>query len=264
MFAQLQVYKLRYFLEITYNGTPYHGWQRQPNALTVQEEIEHALSTLLRKELTIMGAGRTDAGVHAKQLYAHFDFDKSWNVQDLKQLQYRLNQFLSKHIAILSINRVNDDAHARFDAISRSYEYHIVLQKNPFKIDNAWFLQQEIDVAAMNEAVQELIGQKDFKCFSRSNTDVKTYICDVTDANWKKEHNQLIFFISADRFLRNMVRAVVGTLLEIGLGKQNKNYLIDVLKSQDRSKAGPSAPAHGLYLTQVSYPKEIFKNYGNN
>ncbi|MEH6407181.1 MAG: tRNA pseudouridine(38-40) synthase TruA [Leeuwenhoekiella sp.] len=249
---------MRYFIEIAYDGLPYHGWQRQPNGNSVQEEIENAFSTILRTKINIVGAGRTDAGVHAKQLFAHFDIEQNWSVQDCHQFTYRLNRFLPATIAIKKITAVSPDAHARFDATSRSYEYHVSLAKNPFNIEHAYYVQQKIDISAMNEAAILLIGCKDFKCFSRSNTDVKTYICDVTEAFWEVRGDELIFRITANRFLRNMVRAVVGTLLDVGKGKEDKNHIKLVLASKDRGAAGTSAPAHGLYLVSVKYPEEIF------
>lgn len=245
---------LRYFLEIAYNGEPYHGWQRQPNASSVQQEIEKALSTLLRSKITITGAGRTDTGVHAKQLFAHFDHK---NI-DCNQLQFRLNRFLPAAIAINTIVAVQPEAHSRFDALERSYEYHIVRSKDPFAVGKAYLMEKPLDLDAMEKATRILLGKQDFKCFSRSKTDVKTYICDIRHALWITDENYLIFSISADRFLRNMVRAIVGTLLDIGLGKMNVKQLESVLKSRSRSNAGPSVPGHGLYLTAVRYPQSIF------
>ncbi|MDH7444718.1 tRNA pseudouridine(38-40) synthase TruA [Aquimarina sp. 2201CG14-23] len=246
---------MRYFLELSYNGTPYHGWQRQPNAITVQEVLEKSLSILLRVKTDVVGAGRTDTGVHAKQIMAHFDSEE---VLDVVQFKYKLNSILPSEIAIQKIDKVQEDAHARFDAISRSYEYIITLSKNPFKIHNAYFVKKELDVDLMNEAAKILLNYTSFKCFSKSKTDVKTYNCNITEAIWEMNGDVLVFRISANRFLRNMVRAIVGTLLEIGEHKLNLNDLIDIIHSEDRSKAGYSVPAHGLYLTEVQYPKTIY------
>lgn len=245
---------MRYFIELAYNGKNYHGWQIQPDAITVQEVLEKALSTLLRKELQVVGAGRTDAGVHAKQLFAHFDFDE---IEGLSDLHFKLNSFLPKDISIQNIFRVKEDAHARFNAIEREYEYIISLRKNPFTEDFAHLIHHHPNIDLMNEAANVLLNYKDFQCFSRTNTDVKTYFCDVKKAFWKIENSQLIFTISADRFLRNMVRAIVGTLLNVGYGKTSLEEFHEILKSKNRSKAGASAPSKGLYLTKVVYPESI-------
>ena len=245
---------MRYFIDIAYNGTAYCGWQNQPNALAVQEVLEKALSTLLGVEIAVTGAGRTDAGVHAKQLFAHFDAEE---MEDIQNLLHRLNSFLPKDISVQDIFRVKDDAHARFDAEAREYEYHITLKKNPFVEGLAYLVNNEPDVSKMNEAAQSLLKYQDFQCFSRSKTDVKTYYCTITKAHWERKENLLIFTISANRFLRNMVRAIVGTLLEIGYGKLTLEDFHKIIESKNRSNAGASAPAHGLYLTKVVYPESI-------
>ena len=234
----------------------YHGWQVQVNEVSVQEIIEKALSVMLREAISVLGCGRTDAGVHASQFYLHFD---SRQRLDKEKLKFRLNSFLPKDIAIFRILSVKDDAHARFDAVSRSYEYRISLEKNVFNVDFSLQLHDEnIDVGKMNEAADLLLKYKDFKCFSRSKTDVKTYECTITKAVWKQEGNHLVFYITANRFLRNMVRAVVGTLLEVGQNKKSLDEFIKVIESRDRTKAGASVKAKGLFLTRVDYPKEIF------
>jgi tRNA pseudouridine38-40 synthase len=247
---------LRYFIEIAYNGKNYHGWQFQPDAISVQEVLERTLSTLLRKEIKVMGAGRTDTGVHARQLFAHFDHE---GIDDLTDLIFRLNSFLPKDISVATIFEVKANAHARFDAIERQYKYVISYKKDPFSEDFAYFIHQKPDLKLLNEAANILLNYKDFQCFSRSNTDVKTYNCKVKKAVWDEKDSQLIFTISADRFLRNMVRAIVGTLLDIGFKKTSIPQFHEIIKSKDRSKAGASAPAHGLYLTKVIYPKTIFE-----
>ncbi|AXT56352.1 tRNA pseudouridine(38-40) synthase TruA [Aquimarina sp. MMG015] len=246
---------MRYFLELSYNGTPYHGWQRQPNAISVQEVLENSLSLLLKSKIDIVGAGRTDAGVHAKQIMAHFDNEDEL---DVVQFRYKLNSLLPKEISIKEVSLVSDDAHARFDAISRSYEYFVTLYKDPFSIDSAYYLKKELDVDLMNEAAKLLLNYTSFKCFSKSKTDVKTYNCTITRAVWEMNDNKLIFKISANRFLRNMVRAIVGTLIEIGEHKLGLEDLERIIKSENRSEAGYSVPAHGLYLTEVQYPKTIY------
>lgn len=246
---------LRYFIEIAFNGKNYHGWQIQPDAASVQQTLEETLSTLLRKKIDIVGAGRTDAGVHAKQLFAHFDFAEAI---DKKELCYKLNSFLPKDIVVKSIVPVKEDAHARFHALSRTYEYHICLEKDPFATDFSYQLHQVPDLEKMNEAAKILLNYNDFQSFSKSKTDVKTYHCIITFAEWKLTNKKLVFTITADRFLRNMVRAIVGTLLEIGLGKRDINDLHRIIQSKNRSEAGTSAPAEGLFLTRVEYPNELF------
>lgn len=245
---------MRYFIELSYFGKEYHGWQNQPNSISVQEVLEKNLSRLLRSEIGIVGAGRTDAGVHARQMYAHFDSPQEL---DTSALNYKLNSMLPKDIAIEEIFRVRDDAHARFDAVSRSYEYHLIQQKNAFVQDFAWYLKHSLDIGKMNEAAAILREYINFKCFSRSRTDVRTYNCRIDHAEWVKKDHLLVFHITADRFLRNMVRAIVGTLIDIGKGKYQVSHMHKIIKSKDRGEAGPSVPAHGLYLTGIEYPENI-------
>jgi tRNA pseudouridine38-40 synthase len=245
---------VRYFLDIAYNGKNYFGWQRQPNAISVQEVLEEALSLLLGTAISVTGAGRTDTGVHARQLMVHFDFEE---ITDGEHLMYRLNSYLPKDIAVKELFRVRDDAHARFDATAREYEYWISLKKDPFLEGLAYYTHAVPDLEKMNQAAEILFDYVDFQCFSRSKTDVKTYHCSIKKAHWSRKNDVLIFTVSADRFLRNMVRAIVGTLLEIGYGKLNLLDFHAILKSKDRSNAGASAPAHGLYLTKVNYPPNL-------
>lgn len=242
---------MRYFLELAFSGKAYHGWQRQPNAASVQEEVEKALRILTQEDREITGAGRTDAGVHALQLFAHFDTGEIVE----EELMFRLNSLLPSDIAVNSLFQVPDDAHARFDALSRTYEYHIIQKKDPFLKDTAFYVKRELDLNSMNKAAEILLEYTGFKSFSRSRTDVRTYNCKLEKAIWEKKDQGLIFTIKADRFLRNMVRAVVGTLLEIGLGKMEVEDLHSIIKSESRSEAGASVPAHGLFLTKVEYPK---------
>jgi len=242
---------LRYFLEFAYKGTNYHGWQYQPNAITVQETLTKALSIILKTEIELVGAGRTDSGVHAKQMFAHFDC----NVEiDIPYLSHKLNSFLPKDIAILNIHKVHDEAHARFDATKRTYEYHIHTQKNAFESDDSWYNLNNLNIEIMNDACKILFNYIDFECFSKVHTDVNTFNCKIFEANWKQIDNRLVFTISADRFLRNMVRAIVGTMINIGLEKVSLDDFIQIIESKDRNKAGFSVPAHGLYLTKVEYP----------
>lgn len=246
---------MRYFIRFSYVGKAYHGWQNQPNAITVQEVLEKALSTLLRQQIEVVGAGRTDAGVHAKEMFAHFDV---LAIEDTEALVYRLNAFLPEDIAIETISKVGQDAHARFDAVERAYEYWLVPNKNPFYSDFAHCIRQPLDIEAMNKAAQFLLKHTDFECFSKSNTDVKTFVCDIRQAFWEEQDEKWVFTITADRFLRNMVRAIVGTLLDVGLGKMKPEEINAIIASKSRSKAGVSVPAKGLYLTKVLYPKTIF------
>ena len=248
---------LRYFIELSYHGKMYHGWQIQPNENSVQETIEKALSILLRDEITVVGCGRTDTGVHASQFFLHFDINKAI---DKEKLKFRLNSFLPKDIAIFQIIEVNDTAHARFDAIARSYVYRISVEKNVFLTDSSLQMSNtNLNVKMMNEAAKLLLNYKDFKCFSRSKTDVRTYDCDISQAFWKKEDKLLVFYVTADRFLRNMVRAMVGTLLKVGQLEMSLDDFVAVIESRDRTKAGASVKAKGLFLSKVDYPEEIFK-----
>ena len=246
---------MRYFLEISYNGTPYHGWQRQPNAISIQQVLEQSLTTLLQNNTSIVGAGRTDAGVHAKKMIAHFDSQKA--IETLLLVR-KLNSILPLHIAVHNILNVQPEAHARFDATKRAYKYYITLTKDPFLTNQAYYIKRTLNVDAMVDATKILLKHRDFKCFSKSKTDVKTYHCHITEAYWQRDNDQLIFNIVADRFLRNMVRAIVGTLLEVGMHKIKVEDVTRIIKSRDRSQAGYSVPAHGLYLTEVEYPTSIF------
>lgn len=243
----------RYFLKLSYDGTNYHGWQIQKNAHSVQAEIENALGTLTQSKVEIVGAGRTDTGVHAKEIFAHMD------ITELPEnFMGRLNTVLPKDIAIDSIQKVKADAHARFSAESRSYEYLISNKKDVFLQDYAHFMFRDLDVDKMNLAAKALLSEQDFTCFSKVHTQTKTNICSITHAEWIQQEHLLIFKITANRFLRNMVRAIVGSLLEIGLGKWEVEQINTIIASKDRSKAGFSVPAKGLYLTSVKYPKDVF------
>ncbi|NQW36232.1 MAG: tRNA pseudouridine(38-40) synthase TruA [Flavobacteriales bacterium] len=247
---------MRYFIKLAYKGTDFHGWQLQPNALSVQQVVQEALQMLLKEPITILGAGRTDAGVHASQFFAHFDFDKVLNTDDLV---LRLNAIFPDSVVVYTIFKVSDNAHARFDALSRTYEYRIFLGRDPFLTDTVWQLyHQQLNVEAMNKAASYLFDYADFKCFSKSKTDVKTYNCKITEAHWEQKDAHLTFTITADRFLRNMVRAVVGTLIDIGLGKNTPETMKAVIESRNRQKAGFSVPAKGLFLTKIIYPNNIF------
>jgi tRNA pseudouridine38-40 synthase len=247
----------RYFVELAYLGTNYCGWQIQPNANTVQAELEKALSTILRHEVSTLGAGRTDTGVHASFFVAHFD-SQMINLQWDQKLLVSLNEILPRDIAIKEIVAVTPDAHARFSALSRTYEYHISRYKNPFSVETAWLYKAPLDVDAMKRAASKLLTYTDFTSFSKLGSDVKTNNCRVYTAMWEVQEQELVFTIRADRFLRNMVRAIVGTLVDVGRGKIAEADFVKIIEAKDRSLAGTSAPAEGLFLTSIEYPVNIF------
>tara|TARA_B100001093_G_scaffold76870_1_gene67851 strand:+ start:481 stop:1236 length:756 start_codon:yes stop_codon:yes gene_type:complete len=250
---------LRYFIEISYLGTGYHGWQIQPNAITIQEVLENCMSKILNSKIKLIGAGRTDSGVHANQMFAHFDFNSK--IINTNELIYKLNSFLPKKIVINDLIMVKNDAHARFDAISRSYEYHITNKKNPFQINKIYFFKNSLDLKKMNLCSDILFDYNDFKCFSKSKSDVKTYNCNILYAKWEIINEAFVFKIKADRFLRNMVRAIVGTLIEVGLDKISQEEFESIVKKRDRNLAGYSVPAHALFLKKIEYNwVEILKN----
>lgn len=246
----------RYFIYLAYDGTAYHGWQIQPNGDSVQAQLMKALSTLLRKDVEVVGAGRTDAGVHAALMVAHFDSDERW---DTSHLSDKLNRLLPPDISVSKIREVRPDAHARFDATSRTYKYYVTTVKYPFNRRYACRLFQKPDFERMNEAARALFEYTDFTSFSKLHTDVKTNNCRIMKAEWTQEDEYTwVFTIQADRFLRNMVRAVVGTLLEVGRGKLTLEGFRRVIETKDRCKAGSSAPGHALFLTDVTYPDALF------
>ncbi len=246
---------MRYFIELAYNGNRYHGWQYQPDAATVQESLEKSLSAITQETIPVVGAGRTDTGVHATQYFAHFDAEE---ISDKKELIYKLNSILPSDIAVYDILKVAPEAHARFDAESRSYKYYVIQQKDPFLNERSHFIKNELDIEIMNRCAESLKNYEDFKCFSKSRTDVRTYNCRIIQSYWEKQDRLLVFHITADRFLRNMVRAIVGTLLEIGVKKLPEEALQEIIKSRDRQKAGTSVPAKALFLTGIKYPESIF------
>lgn len=249
---------MRYFLKLAYNGKAYHGWQIQPNAFTVQEHLNKQLSTLLREDINIVGAGRTDTGVHAKEMFAHFDLAQK--IDDVPAILNRLNKMLSPHTVVSDLFLVAEDAHARFDATERTYQYYINRVRNPFYHDLAANIFYPLDFGLMQQAAQVLCYKGDFSSFSKSKTQTKTNICEIREAFWEQNEKQWVFQISADRFLRNMVRAIVGSLLEVGKGKMSIMEFEAMIKAQDRRLAGESVPAQGLYLTRVKYPAEILKH----
>ena len=241
---------MRYFIELSYKGTNYHGWQIQPDASSVQEEITKALATILQEKILLVGAGRTDAGVHASQMFAHVDTVKKLS----NNYVHKLNAILPNDIVIKSIKEVSDETHARFDAVSRTYEYRILLGRDPFLLETTWQLHQKnLQIEKMNEAANLLFKYEDFESFSKVKTDVNTFNCTIMKAVWTLEDKHLIFHIKANRFLRNMVRAIVGTLIEVGLGKKTVEDFRKIIESKKRSEAGLSVPAKGLFLTEVCY-----------
>jgi tRNA pseudouridine38-40 synthase len=246
--------KQRYFIELAYDGSSYHGWQIQPNAISVQEVLNKALATILREQVETIGCGRTDTGVHARQLYAHFDNQSlAHTQQSLVKIVDSLNAILPETIAVKRIVSIHADAHARFDAVSRSYEYHVHFEKDPFKINQSWQLRDKPDIALMNVAAKIIMEYTDFSCFSKSNTQTFTNNCKITRAEWVYSDHCLVFHISADRFLRNMVRAIVGTLMQVGKKEIAPEEVRAIIESKNRGNAGTSVPASGLYLTEVKY-----------
>ena len=260
--------KQRYFIELAYDGTNYHGWQIQQNAVSVQELLNKALATILRQPVETTGCGRTDTGVHAREFFAHLDVevhsqltmdDSQINNHGLSTIDYALkvrglNSLLPPDIGIKNIIPVHEDAHARFDATLRSYQYHIHFQKDPFLHGHSWLVRDVPDIILMNQAATIIMEYTDFSCFSKSNTQVKTNNCKITRAEWVKTEQGIVFHISADRFLRNMVRAIVGTLIMVGKREIGPEVVRTIIESKNRSNAGTSVPACGLYLTEVKYP----------
>jgi len=242
---------MRYFIQLSYDGEAYHGWQVQPNGRSVQQTLQEALSTLLRTPMEVVGAGRTDAGVHARMMFAHFDFPTEI---DGAQLAYKLNKILPHDIAVQAVTLVADDLHARFSATSRTYHYFLHLHKSPFLRRYSWQLYGNLDFAKMNEAAQTLLEYEDFTSFSKTNTDTKTNLCHVTEAMWEElQPGEWRFTITANRFLRNMVRAIVGTLVEVGRGRLSVADFRRVIELRNRCSAGESVPAHGLFLVKINY-----------
>jgi tRNA pseudouridine38-40 synthase len=247
----------RYFIYIAFKGTSYHGWQIQPNSVTVQKILVNALSTILNERISATGAGRTDSGVHASVFCAHFN-SVTPNLDLNKRLIFRLNRFLPGDISVTRLVKVRAETHARFSAVSRTYRYNISKIKDPFAGDSEWFLHGKIDVKLMNDACRLLLKHDDFTSFSKLHTDVKTNICRILHAEWTETDEKIIFTIKADRFLRNMVRAIVGTMAELGKGKITLQEFDEIILAKDRCRAGRSAPAKGLFLIDIEYPEEIF------
>lgn len=249
----------RYFIYLAYDGTNYHGWQIQPNGISVQECLMKALATFLRRDTEVIGAGRTDAGVHASLMVAHFDYEGE--PLDGDMVTDKLNRLLPPDISVYKVCRVKTDAHARFDATARTYKYYVTLAKSPFNRQYRWRQYNPLDFCKMNEAALTLFEYTDFTSFSKLHTDVKTNICRIMHAQWTQEDDVTwVFTIQADRFLRNMVRAIVGTLVEVGRGKMTVEGFRQVIEHQDRCKAGTSAPGQALFLVNVEYPETVFES----
>ena len=242
----------RYFIKLAYNGTNYHGWQIQDNARTVQQELNERISLMLNQKINLVGCGRTDTGVHAREFYAHFDLPDEYGEVD-ELLAFRLNAFLPEDIVIYYVFQVPHDFHARFDAKSRTYKYYISRQKNPFRTGQVYTYHAPLDVKKMKEATMFLFDYEDFTSFSKLHTQTKTNNCNIMEAGWEENGEMLVFTIKADRFLRNMVRAIVGTLLEIGKGKLDVEDMKRIIEARDRSQAGLSVPPQGLFLEKIEY-----------
>lgn len=252
---------MRYFIQLSYDGTGYHGWQVQPNGVSVQEVLQKALSTLLRQPTEVTGAGRTDAGVHASMMVAHFDWPAAHEGEgceemplDCTQLTYKLNRLLPPDVAVQAVRPVSPEMHARFSATRRTYHYYIHTHKDPFLRGYSWQVNVPLDFALMNEAAQVLLEYSDFTSFSKTGTDVKTNICQLTEARWEQlKPGEWRFTVSANRFLRNMVRAIVGTLVEVGRHRMTISQMRHAIEAKDRQRAGESVPGHALYLTNIEY-----------
>ena len=250
---------MRYFIQLSYDGTGYHGWQVQPNGVSVQEVLQKALSTLLRQPTEVTGAGRTDAGVHASMMVAHFDWPAAHEGEgceemplDCTQLTYKLNRLLPPDVAVQAVRPVGPEMHARFSATRRTYHYYIHTRKDPFLRGYSWQVNVPLDFALMNEAAQVLLEYSDFTSFSKTGTDVKTNICQLTEARWEQlKPGEWRFTVSANRFLRNMVRAIVGTLVEVGRHRMTISQMRHAIEAKDRQRAGESVPGHALYLTNI-------------
>ena len=247
----------RYFIYLAYDGSNYHGWQIQPNGSSIQESLMNVLQTFLRQEIEVTGAGRTDAGVHAKMMIAHFDMNREL---DVEQVADKLNRILPQDISVYNVVTVKPEAHARFDATARTYKYYITTRKDPFQRNYAYRIPFKLDKDKMNAAAQILFEYTDFTSFSKLHTDAKTNLCTIMQAQWESlDEHTLVFTIKANRFLRNMVRAIVGTLLEVGRGKMTLDEFRKVIESHDRGVAGTSVPGHALFLVDVDYPLDLFE-----
>ena len=251
----------RYFLEVAYKGTQYSGFQKQENAVTIQSEVEKALLVLHKKSIELTTSSRTDSGVHALQNFFHFDADI---LVDERRTLYQLNSILPNDIVIKNIVEVNRDAHCRFDALSRSYEYHIYQKKNPFLLDRAFYFPYQLNIDALNKAAKLLLNYADFTSFSKRNTQVKTFLCEIKHAHWKQTNDEFIFYITANRFLRGMVRGLTGTMLKVGRGTISLDDFKHIIEAKDCRKADFSVPPQGLFLHNISYPETVWKHHSES
>lgn len=249
---------MKFFIQLSYKGTNYHGWQIQPDQISVQEKIESALQIAFQKKVDLVGCGRTDTGVHAKNYWAHFELEQFNYTKE--EFIFKINNLLPKDIVVHQIKKVNQEAHARFDATYRKYIYQIRSKKDPFNLEFSHYVIRDLDLDLMNEACEILFRYENFKSFSKVKTQVYTYNCKIIEAKWYKQNEFIIFEIKANRFLRNMVRAIVGTMIEIGLGKLSLSDFQSIIESENRSKAGTSVPAKALFLIEIGYPDYIIKN----
>jgi len=248
----------RYFIKLSFDGTLYHGWQSQKNAISIQKVLSDALSMILREDVCLTGCGRTDSGVHAREYFAHLNLDKDLSKMQISKLVFKLNSYLRKDIAIQAIFPVRPDAHARFSATLRTYKYYLSLKKDPFLVNQSYYHYGPVDMDLMNKGAQLIMKYSDFTSFSKVDSDTKTKICKITESGWERCDELLVFTISANRFLRNMVRAIVGTLLDLGTGKMGMKDLKLVIEAKNRCDAGDSVPAAGLFLEKVEYPEDIY------
>jgi len=248
----------RYFIKLAYNGAAYKGWQMQPNAISVQQIVENGLASILGQQISLTGCGRTDAGVHASVFYAHFDLDPAFEQKKLNQLSFRLNRFLPHDISVAAIFPVLPGSHARFSALWREYEYLIIREKDPFRFNQAFFVHGDLNIEKMNDCAVLLIGKHNFQSFSKVNTQVNNFICDIYKANWEENGHLIKLTIRTDRFLRKMVSELLGTLLDVGKGKISAGEFQGIIDMHNRCAAGYSVPARGLTLTGVGYPDDLF------
>jgi tRNA pseudouridine38-40 synthase len=250
----------RYFIHLAYDGSNFHGWQRQPNGISVQQALEEALSMLLKRKIELTGAGRTDSGVHASAYYAHFELDELLLSEPINKLVYKLNSYLGPSLAVFSIFPVGERDHARFSALSRTYQYYILRAKDPFRFNYAYFFHGDLDITSMNIGAAMIQLTHDFTSFTKAGGDTKHHLCNIFNCHWEADNRELVMTITANRFLRNMVRSIAGTLLDVGRHRVSLNELHDIIEQKDRSVAGESVPAKGLFLTSIQYPESIMES----
>ncbi len=254
---------MRYFLHLAYNGAYFHGWQIQNGQTSVQEALQQALKHILHEDIELTGCGRTDSGVHASDCYAHFDY-KELSDKEIENVVFRLNRYFTHEVLIYGLYKMKDEAHARFDALSRTYKYYVSEGKQPFNNDFVYYHPWKLNDEKMNKACEVLLGTQDFTSFSKLHTQVNNNICTIIHASWERKNNQLVFTVTANRFLRNMVRAIVGTMLLVGREKISLEQFKQIIENKDRNQAGVSVPGKALFLFKVEYPKEIYHHIDEN